>query len=621
MSFRHFSTRTLNLLLAVLATTIFLSVAATAQSPVTWELRMKEGSQSRLEKESVNRFELIAEIEKGWHLYSTDQPAGGPIPTTISVGAESQVELIGPITSGKPIKKFDPNFGIDTTYFDDSAVFKFSLRAKSEIASDDATVRVRYQVCDDRVCLPPKTVTVGRSGVIAPAPQQNQEIVRFGAEKTEGIWGFVILAASLGLLSLLTPCVFPMIPITVSYFTRHAKAERVHSIKLAFVYALGIVLTFTMLGMLLAVAVGASGLNLFAANPWVNIIIALIFITFALGLFGFFDLSLPSSVVNKLDALTRAKEGKGGGYVGAILMGLTFTVTSFTCTSPFVGTILVSAAQGEWQKPLVGMLTFSTVFAVPFFILALAPNLLGRLPRSGAWMSSIKVAMGFLELAAAIKFISNVDLVWGLGIFSRTIVLVIWIGIAAALAAYLIGLFKFPHEAERARLSIVRIIATLSVVVAAGYLILGISGRRLGELESFLPPDLALAEKNAGKGELEWLKDDLDGALEEARLSGKRVFIDFTGYTCTNCRWMEANMFIRPEIRAELDGFVRVKLFTDGIGEVYERQQLFQEQTFQTVALPFYAVLDQSGRPVSTFPGLTRDADEFAEFLRQSKSK
>jgi len=412
-----------------------------------------------------------------------------------------------------------------------------------------------------------------------------------------------------------------MIPITVSYFTRHAKAERVHSIKLAFVYALGIVLTFTMLGMLLAVAVGASGLNLFAANPWVNIIIALIFITFALGLFGFFDLSLPSSVVNKLDALTRAKEGKGGGYVGAILMGLTFTVTSFTCTSPFVGTILVSAAQGEWQKPLVGMLTFSTIFAVPFFILALAPNLLGRLPRSGAWMSSIKVAMGFLELAAAIKFISNVDLVWGLGIFSRTIVLVIWIGIAAALAAYLIGLFKFPHEAERARLSTIRIIATLSVVVAAGYLILGVSGRRLGELESFLPPDLALAEKNAGKGELEWRKDDLDGALEEARLSGKRVFIDFTGYTCTNCRWMEANMFIRPEIRAELDGFVRVKLFTDGIGEVYERQQLFQEQTFQTVALPFYAVLDQSGRPVSTFPGLTRDAGEFAEFLHQSKSK
>ena len=211
-----------------------------------------------------------------------------------------------------------------------------------------------------------------------------------------------------------------MIPITVSYFTKNAAGSRTKSIRLALVYSAGIIATFTLLGMLLAVFVGAAGINLFAANPWVNLAIAGVFLFFAFNLFGFYEISVPSGLINKLDSLTRSKEGQGSAYVGALLMGLTFTITSFTCTSPFVGTILVSTSQGDWQMPLLGMLAFSTVFALPFFVLALAPQLVSQLPKSGGWLNSVKVVMGFLEIAAALKFLSNVDLVWTTKFFSGT---------------------------------------------------------------------------------------------------------------------------------------------------------------------------------------------------------
>jgi thiol:disulfide interchange protein DsbD len=250
------------------------------------------------------------------------------------------------------------------------------------------------------------------------------------------------LAITLGALSLLTPCVFPMIPITVSYFTNHAGGDRAKSVKLATVYSVGIIATFTLVGMLLAIFVGAAGINLFAANPWVNLLITAIFLFFAFNLFGAYEIAIPTGFLTKLDTLTRSKEGEGSGVVGALLMGLTFTLTSFTCTSPFVGTILVSASQGNWRMPLLGMLAFSAVFALPFFVLALIPQLVSQLPRAGGWMNSVKVAMGFLEVAAAMKFISNVDLVWKWGIFTRDVVIAIWIAIGVVLSIYLLGKFQ-----------------------------------------------------------------------------------------------------------------------------------------------------------------------------------
>jgi thiol:disulfide interchange protein DsbD len=439
---------------------------------------------------------------------------------------------------------------------------------------------------------------------------------------SDSLWGFLWLAISLGALSLLTPCVFPMIPITVSYFTNHSSRSRAKAIKLAGVYSIGIIATFTILGMLLAVFVGAAGINLFAANPYINLLIAGIFLFFAFNLFGAYEITIPTNVLTKLDNLTRSQEGEGSGIVGALLMGLTFTLTSFTCTSPFVGTILVSASNGDWQMPLLGMLAFSSVFALPFFILALAPQLVSQLPRAGGWMNSVKVAMGFLEVAAAMKFLSNVDLIWKWGVFTRPVVLAIWIAIGIILAAYLLGKFQLFHDSKPEKIGALRLVSAIVSLAISFYLLTGLFGARLGELESFLPPDLENNSArffNKSNDEPVWIKNDLDKALAQAKAENKRVFVDFTGYTCTNCRWMEANVFPKKEVESEMKKFVLAKLFTDGEGEVYERQQQFQEKNYQTVALPFYAVVEADGKTVSTFPGLTRNTDEFVDFLRKAQ--
>jgi thiol:disulfide interchange protein len=412
----------------------------------------------------------------------------------------------------------------------------------------------------------------------------------------------------MGALSLLTPCVFPMVPITVSYFTNNAAATRARAIGSAALYGLGIVLTFTVFGSVLAAVAGAAGLNRFAANPWVNLAITAMFILFALNLFGLYDVRVPFRVMSRLDGMSRRH---GASVTGTLLMAATFTVTSLTCTAAFLGTLLVVAAQGEWRRPVAGLLAYSMTFALPFVALAAAPQFVSQLPRSGPWLARVKVVMGFLEIAAAMKFLSNADLVWSWGIFTRDVVLIAWILTAIALAGYLLS----------QRPGIARVATALATLVFAGWLGSGVAGRRLGELEAFLPPfDYAqgrAAEAHAAaSGELPWITDDLDGALAQARASRQLVFIDFTGYTCTNCRWMEANMFTRPEVRDVLGGFVRARLYTDGQGEVYDKQQRYQQERFKTVALPLYAIVDADQRTVATFAGLTRDSSEFLRFLR-----
>jgi thiol:disulfide interchange protein DsbD len=406
----------------------------------------------------------------------------------------------------------------------------------------------------------------------------------------------------MGALSLLTPCVFPMVPITVSYFTKHAESTRGRAAGSAALYGLGIVLTFTVFGSVLAAVAGAAGLNRFAANPWVNLAITALFLIFALNLFGLYELRLPVGLMSRLDGMSRRR---GASAAGTLLMALTFTVTSLTCTAAFIGTLLVVAAQGEWQRPIAGLLAYSATFALPFVALAMAPQLVSQLPRSGPWLARVKVVMGFLEIAAAMKFLSNADLVWSWGIFTRDVVLVAWTITAVALAAYLLS--KRPGPG---RLAVA--VATLAFAVWLGS---GISGRRLGELEAFLPP----ATVHAASRELSWITNDLDAAIAEARASKRLVIIDFTGYTCTNCRWMEANMFPRADVRAALDTFVRARLYTDGQGPLYERHQRFQQEQFKTVALPLYAIIDPDLRPIATFAGLTRDQTEFLAFLHTAR--
>ncbi len=615
-----------------------------AQNPVSWNLESDAKGKSLKSGEKVSA-KLKATIEETWHLYAVEQPSGGPFPTKISVAENLPFEIDGKTSSPAPISKLDPNFQIETKYFEKNAEFDIPLKTTADANGDDLLINVRYQVCDDKVCLPPKTVKVSFAGFedakkkSANSNQQstnsNQNLTANNRQNVNNsvnspnslnsqtsLWSFIWLAISLGALSLLTPCVFPMIPITVSYFTNHSGKSRAKAVKLATVYSVGIIATFTILGMLLAIFVGAAGINIFAANPWVNIIITAIFLFFAFNLFGAYEINVPTGILTKLDHLTRSKEGEGSGIFGALLMGLTFTLTSFTCTSPFVGTILVSAANGDWQLPLVGMLAFSSVFALPFFVLALLPQYLSNLPRAGGWMNSVKVSMGFLEVAAAMKFISNVDLIWNWGIFTRSFVLSIWIALGAILAVYLLGKFQLFHDSKLERIGAVRLLSAVLSLAISFYLLTGLFGAKLGELESFLPPDLSNSSANFFKGksgeELKWIENDLEKAIAQAKAENKKVFVDFTGYTCTNCRWMEANVFPKKEVETEMSKYVLARLYTDGDGEVFEQQQQYQEKNFQTVALPYYAILDSDGKTISTFPGLTRNTQEFVDFLQKA---
>jgi thiol:disulfide interchange protein DsbD len=449
-----------------------------------------------------------------------------------------------------------------------------------------------------------------------------------GISQNRSLWSFIWLAMTVGALSLLTPCVFPMVPITVSYFTNHAAANRKRALGDACVYAVGIILTFTALGVGLAILFGAAGMNKFASSPWINLLITAIFVSFALSLFGAFSVQVPSSVLTRLDVLTNMKSGAAGSgrrLIHLLLMGLTFSLTSFTCTAPFVGTLLVVASQGEWVYPAIGMLAFSTIFALPFFVLALAPQLISQLPKSGGWLNSVKVVMGLLEIAAAMKFLSNVDLVWHWGIFTREVVLASWVAVALLITVYLLGKFQLIHDTPPEGIGALRLLIALVSLSLSFYLVTGLFGRRLGELESFLPPATAnlssttLASGGAvrfEKDELSWIVNDFEGALHQARSEGKLLFIDFTGYTCTNCRWMEANMFTKALVQQELGRYVRVRLYTDGEGEVYDKQQQMQQAKFGTVALPLYAVVNADGKALTTFPGLTRDEAEFISFLK-----
>jgi thiol:disulfide interchange protein DsbD len=428
--------------------------------------------------------------------------------------------------------------------------------------------------------------------------------------------GFIWLAVSTGFLSLLTPCVFPMVPITVAYFSSDS-ANRSRGVRTALLFALGIIATFTALGLTLAAFFGAAGLNRFAASPTVNLIFAALFLVFAANLFGWLELSLPSTLLNRAN-----RNSSGSDSLGALLMGATFTLTSVTCTAPFVGTLLVLASRGSWSAPVAGMLVYSAAFALPFFLLALAPRYVARLPRSGEWMRTMRILIGLLEVGAAVKFISNADVVEQWGVFTRETVLYSWALLAVVGAIYL----------ARAALTRVRlnnappiggIVSVVLALLVAAWLVSGTRGRTLPQVEAFLPPSIdapALVPGSSSAIAARWVVNDHPAALAAARASGKLVFVDFTGYTCTNCRWMEANVFRNPLVVSELEEFVLSRLYTDGEGEVYERQQAFQEEKFGTVALPLYAVVDADGGVRATFSGLTRDPAVFIAFLARARS-
>ena len=620
----------MRIFVAVCVLMVLQSSAALAQNEASFGV-MVEPKTARI-GEAVAVW-IDVELSDDWHIYSATTPPGGPYPTEIVLSGAG-FRQVGAVIQPKPIVEYDPNFEMNVEYYHPKV--RFEVRAEVGEGRPGERVlsgEVIYMLCNATQCLPPNTYTFEVPVMVEAGPAR-AEYVFSSVEApavpldgtgsvadveraiTEGLSAFLYLSLWMGFLALLTPCVFPMIPITVSFFTKQETQSRRESVTKSLVYCGGIIFTFTGLGMVLAATLGASGAALFAANPWVNLLITAIFVAFALALFGLFEIRLPYGLLNKLNQV------QGGSYGAILIMGFTFSLTSFTCTAPFVGTLLVLTAQGTWAWPILGMLVFSAAFASPFFFLALFPQALSSLPQSGGWLNSVKVVMGFLELAAALKFLSNVDLVWQWGIISREVFIAGWIAIFLLCGFYLLGKIRLPHDSVLDTIGPLRLLASSGCLAFGLYLMTGLFGAPLGEWDAFFPPYGSygeIAKIRSGEPELTW-RDDYEAGLAEAKAAGKPVFIDFTGYACTNCRWMEANIFPEKEVHALLKQFVRVQLYTDGRGEKYKRNRDLQEANFGTVALPLYAIMTPGGKEIAHFPGMTRDVDTFVSFLKQGLS-
>ena len=420
---------------------------------------------------------------------------------------------------------------------------------------------------------------------------------------------FFAVAIAGGILAFLTPCVFPLLPVTLAYFGKGGDESPNRS--RAGWFAAGIVVSFTLLGLAIAVIFGASGVSRFAANPKVNLALAAIFIFFALNLFGVFELPIPSSWLTRAVNSSNNTDARSAG--GAALLGAVFSLTSLTCTAPFVGSLLVMAARGERWQPLTGMLLFSAAFALPFYLLARAPRLLDRIPKAGEWIHTLRVCVGVIELASAVKFVANADVVSNWGIVTRAVVLYSWMALALALMLYL------AWRATRGTTRLANSIGGFAFGALAIVLLTAAKGKSFGAIEPYLPPDRNATATNGA--DEQWILNDYARALASARVARKPVFVDFTGYTCTNCRWMESHIFNRPEVRAELSGFVLSRLYTDGEGKMFEDQQSFQEKQFGTVALPLYAVVDANGKMLATQSGISSSPPEFIAFLRAAHAR
>ena len=555
--------------------------------------------------------DVNAELDFTWRIYAVYDVPEGPSSTKFIIESDI-VNKSGRIIEPEPIEKFDEGFGNITKYHEGTPKFSIPLELKDDLPNGiyNVDVIIDYQVCNNSLCYPPNQITKTATFSIKSGPIRSDFVFEnFDFDKESilaiadnNISSFLILAMSMGFLALLTPCVFPMIPITISFFMHRSENTNSSPVKSATVYMLGIVLTFTFLGMMLAILLGASGANQLAANPIVNMFIAFLFIYFAMSLFGFYEIEIPES----LRRLSLQKENSEG-YVGILFMALTFTLTSFTCTVQFMGLILVAASQGEWFWPKIGLLIFSLAFASPFFFLALFPHYLTKLPQSGGWLNSVKVVMGFLELAAAFKFISNTDLVWNWNIFTYEVVLYLWALIMLLTGLYIFGLIKFKNDSP-VTFSIQRSLFALSFILFGTYLAAGNHGYDInGNIKSYLPP-------KKYQSNLVW-NNNLDDAFIIAKEQNKNIFIDFTGVTCTNCRWMETNIFSINSVEELMSEYVLVSLYTDA-GEGYLEKREYQINRFETAALPYYVILDNNDKVLSEFPGLTRNVEEFKDFLK-----
>ncbi len=609
-----------------------LALPAVAQKldPVTWAMSL---TPAKAAPGSKTLARVSAKIEPGWHLYSLSVPK--PIRAT-AVFVEHESVASSSLYFQAPKRAFDPNFGFDTETYENSAEFLVELELKRDAQAGpvEITARARYQTCNDKMCLPPVTRTMtaaltldaatpaadvtipaGFSKYVSGAPRASAPGQAPKTAGAEGMGEFLGIAFGFGLLAIFTPCVFPMIPITMSYFLNKPQGGRAASLIDASVFCLGIVALFTSLGIAATALLGPFGIVLIGSNVWVNTFISIVFLVFGLSLLGAFELTIPSSILTRLDGASQR-----GGFGGTLLMGLTFSLTAFACVGPFVGPLLAASVTGGKLRPVLGMTSFASGLALPFFLLAVFPAYLKRLPRSGAWMARVKIVMGFLILATMLKYASGVDQVMQWGFLTRERFLAAWVVLFAMAGLYLLGFLRLEGIKPDDTLGVPRLLIGTAFLIFAMSLIPGMFGGALGELDAYVPLSAKSAASPGAEAGLVWTKNQYREALDRAKREGKLVFVNFTGYACTNCHWMKANMFPRPEIAAAMKEFVLVELYTDGTDGASRANQELEESKFSTIAIPFYAILDADEKVVATFPGLTKKPQEFLAFLRTPAS-
>lgn len=652
-----------------------------AQDEVKWNFY--------LEDKGNGEIDLVAEakIKKGWYLYDTDIPEGGPTPTQLSIDKITGAEPSGKFhADGKQATvKYDAIFGMEIGKFQDNARFAQRLRVTDK---DNFSIQgdVRAQACDDSSCTPPLphdfSFTSAQLSVTfteAPSPVKEnseatsfpelspvlvndalkestadtltstksaeidsdilwapviEELQNFGMKgSTAGMSLFWIFFAGFigGLIALVTPCVWPMIPMTVSFFLKRNKAEKKNAITEAMVYGSAIIIIYLILGLLITGIFGASALNNLATGALFNLIFFALLVFFAIAFFGGFELVLPSKWTNRMDE----KADKTSGAISIFFMAFTLVLVSFSCTGPIIGTLLVEAAvSGSILGPAIGMLGFAIALAIPFVLFAIFPSWLANMPKSGGWLNSVKVVLGFLELALALKFLSVADLAYGWGILDREVFLVLWIVIFFMLGIYLLGKLKFPGDSEPQHVTIPRLFLSIISIAFAIYMIPGLWGAPLKAISAFSPP-LYTQDFNLYKGEVHAKTLDYETGIAMAKEQDKPVLIDFSGYGCVNCRKMEASVWTDPRVKNILDNkYILITLMVDDktrlpeIIEVNENERTtrlktigdkwsyLQRHKFGANAQPYYIALDHEGKPLSPSYAYDENVEKYLEFLQ-----
>ena len=649
----------------VLLTLLLVSISSIAQifEPVSWT--------TSIEKITETEYVLVSEasIEPGWHLYSQNVPEDGPIPTTFTYDdTEGLFKLSGNTLEEEGHIIDDPVFGMEIKFFENTAVFKQNVQIEAGIKSINAIVE--FMVCDDSKCLPPteidlvfKLLTESAKSTdyieAVPSVDSNEESVVkeigiTGGSSQEGLWSIFFIAFLSGFAALLTPCVFPMIPMTVSFFTKQSKTKTA-GIKNAIIYGLSIIVIYVLLGVLVSLVFGADALNALSTNVWFNIIFFVLLLVFAASFLGAFEIMLPNSWANKVDS-----QADRGGLIGIFFMALALAIVSFSCTGPIVGTLLVEAASGGSQiGPVVGMLGFSTAIALPFALFAAFPGWLNSLPKSGGWLNTVKVVLGFLELALAFKFLSNADLVLQFHWLEREVFIAIWIAVFGTLALYLFGKIQLPHDSPLSHISVGRLGLGLVVLSFTIYMIPGLWGAPLNLISAFPPPQhysespYGVGFKQLGNGGGASHSDlpegahllaphdivafnDYDTGLTYAKKVGKPVMIDFTGHACVNCRKMEQNVWPKSAVLKMLkNDVVLISLYVDdkrpleadevvdsklkpGKKLKYIGQKWSELQTIKYKAntQPFYVLMDHNEENLLTPVSYTPDVEVYKKWLQ-----